>query len=62
MKRVAKGMRDKPREREGGGVGGGQKDRFDEEYKKGADNIEERKRHKTRSERGGEAVRRKIKP
>lgn len=62
MKRVAKGMRDKPREREGGGVGGGQKDRFDEEYKKGSDNIEERKRHKTRSERGGEAVRRKIKP
>lgn len=42
--------------------GGGQKDRFDEEYKKGADNIEERKRHKTRSERGVEAVRRKIKP
>lgn len=30
--------------------------------RKGADNIEERKRHKTRSERGGEAVRRKIKP
>lgn len=35
MTRVAKGMRDKPREREGGGVGEGQKHRFDEEYKKG---------------------------